>query len=176
MSSANLEALRTAIRNEGLPLPERKTAAEHYTGALVDAVQEPSDDHPEVIALRTPASADGPLGDIYPWARAISNEACGWAASGPTLPQAVRHVHERLRLRALLAVIVDEAAHLLERLEAFRRVLVDHLDPHGFYRKNQYDPEKMLSKVLPATATKYGGWNKQPVPVVRPPHDLADVW
>jgi hypothetical protein len=70
---------------------------------------------------------------------------------------------------------VDESAHRLERLEACRRVLDDHLHPHDFYRKN-YDAEKMLANVLPANALKWGSWRTGKVPVVRPPRDLADVW
>jgi hypothetical protein len=171
-----LETLRDAIRDESLSMTERRTAAEHYNAALTDAVQEPADDHPEVVELRTPWKDDGPLGNIAPMAWKQRNISYEWSADGPTLTQAIKRVHDRLKLRALLAVVVDDSAHKLERLEASRRVLDDHLHPQSFERKNGYDAERMLSKVLPTTATKYGGWNRPPVPVVRPPRDLADVW
>jgi hypothetical protein len=174
--SNKLDQLRAAIADENLPLSERHTAAEHLVTAVVDAVPAPAEDHTEVVELVTPWKDDGPLGGMDPKAWRVRNEVYGWHESGPTLSQAKRHVHAHHRLRALLTVVTDENAHRLERLEACRVLLDEHLDPRNFYRVNSYTPEQMLEKVLPASATKYGGWNKPPVPVTRPPLTMADVW
>jgi metallophosphoesterase superfamily enzyme len=79
-------------------------------------------------------------------------------------------------VNTFLGVAVDTSAHRLTRLEACRVILDEHLDPRNFYRRNGYNAERMLENVLPASATKYGGWNKPPVQVERPPMTLADVW
>jgi hypothetical protein len=173
--SNKLDQLRTAIADESLGLPERRTATELYVAGLVDAVPAPAEDDAEVVELVTPWTDDGTLGSIAPLAWKQRNLAYGWHESGPSLAQARKHVHDRLKFRALLAVVVDESEHRLERLEACRRVL-DELHPQNFYRVNGYTPERMLDRVLPATATKYGGLFQPSVPVMRPPMTLADVW
>jgi hypothetical protein len=175
MSSSKLEALRTAIADESIPLSERRTAAEHYVAEMVDAIPAPAEDNAEVAELVTPWTDGGTLGSFAPMAWKQHNLAYGWRESGPTVAQAIKRVHDRLRLRVMLGVVVDENAHHLERLEACRRVL-DELHPQNFYRRNGYDAERMLAKVLPATATKYAAWDKPPAPVERPPQTLADVW
>ncbi len=164
------------MADEQVSLAERKAVAEHLIQLVVDAEPVPGDDHAEVMELRTPWTDDGPLGSIAPMAWKQRNISYGWSADGPTLAQARKRVHDRLKLRTLLAVMVDEAAHRLERVAACQAVLHDHSDPHGFHRKNDCDAEKLLDKVLPPTATKFGGWNEPRVPVVRPPQCLADVW
>lgn len=173
MSKTNYEQFRSLIADESLPLTERRTAAEHYITALVDAVPEPGDDHAEVIELRTPWKSDR-LGSIAETAWKARNGAYGWYANGPTVSQARAHVHKRLKLLVLLAVVVDEHAHHLERLAACQSLLEDHRHPQNFYRKNGYHAEKLLSKVLPATAHKWTAKGK--VPVERPPREFADVW
>lgn len=173
--SNKLDQLRTAIADESLGLPERRTAAEHLIVEMLDAVPVPGDDNAEVVELLTPWTDDGTLGSIAPMAWKQRNLAYGWRESGSTLAQAIKRVHDRHKLRAVLGVVVDESAHRLERLEACRRVL-DELHSQNFYRRNGYDAERMLAKVLPASATKHSGWNKPPVPVTRPPMTLADVW
>jgi hypothetical protein len=176
MSNAEFEALRAVVADESLSLVERKQAAEHYVAGLVDAVPAPAEDDAEVVELVTPWKDDGPLGGTAPMAWRACNEVYGWHKDGPTLAQARKRVHNGLRLRVLLGVAVDTSAHRLTRLEVCRVILDEHLDPRNFYRVNSYTPEQMLAKVMPASATKYGGWNKPPVPVTRPPMTLADVW
>lgn len=172
-SNVKLDGLRAAIADESLGLPAQRTAAQHYIAAIIDAVQEPGDDHAEVIELRTPWKDGGTLGGIAPLAWKQRNLSYGWHEGGPTLTQARRRVHDHLKLRALLAVVVDESAHRLGRLEACRRVL-DDLHPQNVCRVNGYDAERMLSTVLPATAQKWKASLK--VPVERPPREFADVW
>jgi hypothetical protein len=175
-TQTQVDELRKIIADEALPLAERKAVAEHLVQIIVDAVSAPADDHAGVVALMTPPEWDGPMAEYQPTVQRILNEQRGWASSGPMLPQAKRYVHNGLKFVALLAVVVDGEAHRLERLEACRRVLEDYLSPRNFYRENHYDAEKMLSKVLPATALKWGAWDKGKVPVVRPPQCMADVW
>jgi hypothetical protein len=172
--SKKLDQLRAAIADESIPLTERRTAAEHLVTAVVDAVPEPEEDNAEVVELLTPWTDDGTLGSIAPMAWKQRNLVYDWHESGPSLAQARKHVHDRLRFRALLAVVVDESAHRLTRLEACRVILDEHLHPQGYHRKNNYNAEKLLEKILPPDAMKWTASGK--VPVVRPPMTLADVW
>jgi hypothetical protein len=143
--SNRLDGLRTAIRNEALPLAERKQAAEHLITALVDELQEPAEDDKAVFATVAPPSADGPLGDIYPRAWRIANEKRGWAASGPTLAQGRRHVHEQRRTELLKAIYTDKARHSLERIEAAQRILNSE-PPLSFWRKNGYTAQRLVAE------------------------------
>jgi hypothetical protein len=173
-TETQIDELRKIIADEQVSITERKAVAEHLVQLVVDAVPAPGEDHAGVVELRTPWRDDGSLGSLAPVAWRARNEVYGWAPSGPTLPQAIKRVHDGLKFVALLAVVVDEDAHRLEKLAACNAVLHDHLDPRNFYRVNGYDAEKMLSTVKAANATKSTSAGK--VPVVRPPQCMADVW
>lgn len=159
------ELLSAAIRDESLPLSERKTAAEHYISELVDAVPVPADDDSEVTEL------------MQPWrdkklATSFEKLTNGLSTHGETLVNAKRTVLRRRRLRAVLAVIVDGSAHLLEQLAACQKVLDDHLCAKFIH--NNFDPERMLASVVAPSAHKWTSRSK--VPVERPPVTLSDVW
>jgi len=159
------ELLSAAIRDESLPLLERKTAAEHYILELVNAVPVPADDTPEVIELMKPWKNEA-------FAASFAKLTNGISTTGHTLANAKNTVLRRRRLRTVLEVIVDEQAHRLQQLAACKKVLDEHLCSRFAY--NHYSPEKMLDAVIPATAFKWTSEGK--APVERPPRTLADVW
>jgi hypothetical protein len=160
---SNIGELRVVIADESLGLPERRAAAEHYLAELVEAVPAPAEDDAEVVELRTPWKAEGEMGKFMQSGWRSRNTVYGWSPDGPTLTQAKLHVHDRMKLRALLGIIVDDSAHHLERLEACRGVL-GRLSLQNFYRVNGYTPERMLAEVKPDTELK------------RPPREFSDVW
>jgi hypothetical protein len=165
MTMSKIELLRAAIRDESLPTAERIAAAEHYATALMDAVEMPADDDPEVLGLQQPWK-DRVLADLM-------SKGTGVAVNGETPSDAKKIVMERKRLRALLRIIVDEAAHRLEKLAACQRVLGDHPGFHN-WGVNGYTPERLLAEVLPVGSFKWTSTGK--CPVQRPPMSLADVW
>lgn len=170
-----LQDLRALIADESITLAGRTVAAEHAVQLQLASVPAPAEDDAEVVELLKTWADDGSLGSLLPTAWKQRNLASGWSESGPTLSQARKWVHDRLRLRALLGIIVDEesASHRLERLEACRCVL-ETLHPRNFYRVNTYTPERMLAEIKPYTAVKWGTGGK--VPVQRPPREIADAW
>ena len=173
-TSLEYQQLRAAVSNVALPIGERQSAAEHLVRLMVAGVPVPADDDAEILELRTPWKDDGKLGSNAPAACRARNEVFGWHVDGPTLSQAKRHVHDRHMLRLLLAIIVDESVHRLERLEACRVVLGDNLRPRSPQRRNNYSPEKLLAEVLPSGAFKLTASGR--AKVSRPPLAVADVW
>lgn len=164
MQASNAE-LRAIITNDALPLSERTEAADHaITIALADIEAAGiADDDPAVIARMTP------------WEdRKLAELAAGYG-DGESLAVAKRNVLELRKRRAVLAVVVDEQAHTLERLTA-RRWMLAQSHPRSFWHMNNYSPERMLAEVLPATATKSTSIFKGPEPVSRPPMSALDVW
>lgn len=175
--SERLAQLRAVVANEGVTVPERTKAAEHYVELLVSAVLEPKDTDAEVIELLAvpPDKGESRFTDLLQTARELRNKSFGWAESGPTVRQAKERVHNRLRLRKLLSVIVTESELKMIRVEACQRVLTDHLHERGFHRANGFTAEMMFAAIQPSNAMKWSGLLKQ-VPVERPPITLADVW
>jgi hypothetical protein len=165
MSSKKIQELRQIVRDEQASIIDRKVVAEHMMQVLVDSVPEPSDDDPEVLRLRQPWK-DRALADIMA-------KGAGVAVNGETLSDAKEAVFGRKKLRAVLDVIVDEAAHRLEKLAACQRVLGDHPGFHN-WGLNGYTPEHLLAVVLPVGSFKWTSTGKHPVQ--RPPMSLADVW
>jgi hypothetical protein len=165
-----ISQLRAAVEDTALPLSERKDAAEHLVKVVVKAVPDPADDDPEVVELRTPW-------ENTEITKLFSKGPNTVPLSGHSLPDAKAKVLQRRTLRAALAVVVDSTANQLERLAACERILEDH-PQISKWRYNSYTPERMLVEVLPADSVKWDAlsWRRGPVPVVRPPRELSDVW
>jgi hypothetical protein len=163
--------LRSVTADEGQSLPARRAAAEHLIGLHVEAVEAAgvSDDDPEVSALRTPWK-DAELASMF------CKSPDGPPLKGWPLSDAKSKVLDRRKLRALLAVVVDEKAHPLERLAACEKVLRDY--PVGKWRMNSYTAARLLAEILPADSVKWDSdsWRRGPIQVQRPPMELKDVW
>ena len=174
----NEKNLRAFVGNESLGTAQRRDAAEMLVGLKLNAVPEPADDDPEVAELRTPWPDDASLGAVLPMAWRQRNIAYGWPSEGPSVAQARKHIHKRVKLRALLAVVVDEKENRLVRLAACDAVVREH-SPKGALRNVHKSAEEMLSAVKPSTASKWvagpNGFPEQ-VLVSRPPQSMADVW
>lgn len=176
MSESKLEELRRIIADTDLPIAERRVAADHAVKLQLAAVAEPPEDDARVLELRTPWTETGKLEvlkNVYASGWKGRNLALGWDESGPTIREAKKRVHERYRMRAVLAVIVDKSLNDLEKIAGCQYVL-DQLHPRSYYHANAFTPEKMLAAILPDNAMKWIPWRK--VPVERPPKSLADVW
>ncbi|MDP9038398.1 MAG: hypothetical protein M3O02_03865 [Acidobacteriota bacterium] len=137
-----LELLRIAIRNEVLPLAERKQAAELLISTALEAVPLPAEDDPEVVERMTAPSAGGTLGELLPIAWGIGNELRGWSRSGATLNQAQAFVREKRRTRLLEELYRDPNLHPLERTEAARQTL-ERLPALSPMRRN-YTPQQLI--------------------------------
>jgi hypothetical protein len=166
------EKLRSVIADETQPLTARKAAAEHLVRLKIETVEAAGvpDDDVEVVSLMQPWK-DTKLAQMFSHTSGAPPQA-GWP-----LPIAKAKVLQNRKLRVVLAVAVDKAAHRLERLAACKRILEDH-PQIVLWRYNSATPEKLLATALPDDAVK---WTSQslfhgPVPVSRPPTELADVW
>ncbi len=94
-------------------------------------------------------------------------------ASRWSLRDARAEVLRRHRERVLLAVVVNESAARLERLEAAQTILdASHAD--GKWRRNSYTAERLLTEIAPPGSIRYTSAGKRVVS--RPPLDKADVW
>lgn len=172
--TAETTQLRSIVENEELPMKQRKDAATHLVQLIVAGVPEPEADDAEVIER------------MKPWPRETEAQASiaemmdritgGKATQGWSLADAKAEVWRRKRMRAALAVIVDEEADHLERLAACDVILSDFMPPAGMHRRNGWAPDQMLSSILPMTATKIVRLFEPPVPVSRPPVEMRDVW
>jgi hypothetical protein len=164
---SKVDELRAIIADEQVSITERRAVAAHLIRLTVESVSQPSSDDIEVIELMTPWE-DHVL--AAQWSEATN----GRSANGCTQTRALEIVYRRHRLRAVLAVVVSEAAHRLERLAAVETVLNDFMHPQGHYHRNAFTSEKLLETVKPATAVKWTVRGKEPV--ARPPVGFADVW
>ena len=166
--SNQLEPLRTVVEDESLDIAARRAAAAHVVQLVVDGVPDPSDDDLEVVQLCTPW-ADQEL------AKLASEGTGGRSVNGWSLSDARQRVLTRLKVRAVLDIVVDEAAHKLIRLASCQTMLDTFMNPNGHYRRNAYTAERLLAAIIPAGSQKWvsGGRKEQ---VVRPPRDLGDVW
>jgi hypothetical protein len=171
-STDELAALRAVVEDNSKPQNERSAAAGLIVTLTVDAVADPTDEDAEVVKLRTPSDDGGPLSDVM---AAVTQ---GRSRTGWSLADARAEVFERHRLRAVLAVVVDEAAPNMIRLAACQTVLDQFMHPNGRYRQGAYSPERLLAEVVPADAFKHTSQSmfKGKVPVCRPPKTFADVW
>jgi len=171
MDEQQAKQLRSVVVDEGQSLQSRKAAAEHLIGLHVEAVEAAgvSDDDPEVSALRTPWK-DAELASMF------CKSLDGPPLKGASLSDAKNTVFQRRKLRALLAVVVDEKAHPLERLAGCERILHDY--PVGKWRMNSYTAARLLAEILPADSVKWDSesWRRGPIQVQRPPMELKDVW
>ncbi|WP_158788595.1 hypothetical protein [Granulicella sp. L46] len=175
ISSEKLDDLRALISDESITLAGRMVAAEHAVRLQVAAVPEPTEDHAEVQELLKPWPRETALERQF--AEMFEGATGGRSLNGWSLKDALVKVKERLVFRAFLAIVVDESIHRLERLEACRVILEDHLHPQNTFRFNRLSPEMMLERVLPDTTMKSSGYLSEPkVPVERPPQSLEDVW
>lgn len=161
------------LQNESLSLTERQTAAHLAVELQIGAVPTPADEDPEVVALRTPWPERYGSTVCFGLAWAVRNEHEGWNAKGPTIQQARKYIVNNRREAAVLAIICDTNAHLLERTAAAEYVL-SRLPEDSYYIRQNYTPERMLVEVLPATATRWT--TKGCEQVSRPPLCMADVW
>jgi len=168
-SNEKVADLRELIADESLSINERKLAAEHAVRLQLEDVELTGvpDDDPEIVELMTPW-ADQTLAAMC---ASVTN---GRSVNGWNLTDAKKTVLRRLALRALLAVVVDEAAHRLERLAACQVILDEHLHPRNVLRINGYDAERLLDAVVSADAVKWTSEGQRTVE--RPPQTLADVW
>jgi len=138
----------------------------------VEAVPVPSADDPEVVELQKPWSD--------PFLAQMGAEVTGGRSlTGYTLKDAVETVHKRHQLRAVLAVVVDDTAHRLERLAACQ-VILDDAHPKGVWRINNYSAETLLEKVewrgRYTANMKREYYRADPPKGERPPMELQDVW
>ena len=157
-----------------MPVKQRRDAAAHLVQVTVAGVREPAGDDAEVVELMKPWPRETPVQAEI--AAIIDNITNGRGTQGRSLADAKAEVWKRHKLRAVLTVIVDEHANRLERLAACDVILTDFLPPMGMYRRNGWNADKMLSSILPTTATKIVRLFNPPVPVARPPMELRDVW
>ncbi|WP_047495871.1 hypothetical protein [Terriglobus sp. TAA 43] len=163
---SNIDQLREIVRDDARPGTEREVAAELLITELVDAVQMPSDDDDEVVAHTQPW-LDGAIKNLFNTGPAAS------IVNGKSLTAARTKVHEDRRLRAVLAIVVDDSTERLERLAACRWLL----KTYSFIRRwavNHYTPERLLETVLTADAHKWTSQGKRRVD--RPAKSLQDVW
>lgn len=155
------------VANISLPTGERKNAAALLVRLKTDAVPQPSTDDAQVQELlkswSTPAVAAG-------YAAALGRTGSIGAKD------AVAYVHKTLRLRILLAVVVDEGADQLVRLAAAEAILRDHLSSRHWLKSNNFTPERMLVAIKPVEKGKMTTFPWKRVPLSRPPMCLADVW
>lgn len=165
----SITELREVARDDSQPAQVRKEAAE----LLVQHIAEQAGaapiqyDDPEVIKLMTPPPENTEVEQFI----ADLMRRCGYTV--PTLAEAKQKVSVQRRLRAVLAVVVDEEASQIERLAACAWVLQEH--PHfNSWKTNGYSPERLLGKVLPAGSLRYTSEGQ--MPVQRPPQSLRDVW
>jgi hypothetical protein len=165
----SIEKVRMAIADESLPDVERRELAEHLIELQIAAVTAEGiqSDDPEVITLMQPW-------DNTALAASAAEATGGRSVNGWCLKDARTKVLERHRLRVLLSTICDDAAHHLERLAACTVILDGYLPIQGKHRRGGYTPEKLLSEVLPTSATKWKSAGR--LPVQRPPRSYADVW
>lgn len=164
MNSENKTHLRLVLADETLPIQSRQAAAEHLIKLVIESVQEPANDNQEVLKLQQPW-------ENREFAAMFANSV---AVDGESPAEAKRIVRQRNRLRAVLAVVVDESAHRLERLAACQKVLDD--TPRTNWPANGYTPDGLLAEVLPAGTLRWAGLFKEQVPVNRPPKGISDVW
>lgn len=162
---AEIEELRAIIQNDELPIQKRQTAAEHLVQIVAEAAEKAivKDDDPEVIELQKPRE-DAGLAQLFKYAP-------------PTLQQAKADIAKRRRLRAVLAIVVNETASTIERLAACAWILGQYPEISK-WGLNQYTPERLLAEALPADGVKWTScslWDG-PVQVSRPPQSLQDVW
>jgi hypothetical protein len=165
--SEKIEALRTVVEDEGLDIAQRRDAAAHIVTLTVDAVPEVPDADTEVVTLTTPW-ADPVLAKI------AADATGGRSVNGYSLPDAKQTVIKRHRVRALLAVVVDDTAHKLIRLAACQTALDGFLHPNGVHRRSAYTAERLLAEVRPSDSFKWTSKGKEQI--ARPPLSLADVW
>jgi len=172
--TAEITQLREIVKDESLSVKQRRHAAAHVLQLIVAGVPEPGADNHEVVER------------MKPWPRETEMQASlaemmdritgARATQGWSLADAKSEVWKRNRMRAVLAVVVNEDAGHLERLAACDVILSDFMHPAGTHRRNSWTPDKMLSSILPSTATKITNFTKPPIEVSRPPMELRDVW
>ena len=159
--------LRIVIADEQKPLPVRQAAAELLIQQIAEAAEQVpvADDDPEAIELMAPFQDSELMKMMFP------------SYKPSTLAQTKKTVAERRKLRAVLAAVVDESAHQLERLAGCAWVL-EARPEISRWRMNQYGPEKLLSTVIPPDGVKWTSRSlfEGPTPVLRPPQSLQDVW
>ncbi|SFS10825.1 hypothetical protein SAMN05421771_1853 [Granulicella pectinivorans] len=166
MHNPELDQLHSVVENDEVPMQKRRDAADHLIEMAVEGVPEPRNDDQEVLARMTPWS-DGPVKSL------VLGISFAKAALGENLADAISEVQKVHRLRSVLAVVVDESAHRLERLAACQWVLANygHISK---WRANNYGAQNLLAEVSFPTATKWTYDGK--LPVERPPLELKDVW
>ena len=162
-----LAGLRAIVADETKPLTERTAAAALIVQLTVDGVPDPVDDDEEVVELRKPWADGGPLSDVIA-------SVFKYSRTGYPLAEARAEVLKRHRERAILAVVVDEAAHCLIRVAACQTMLDSYLPAKGRHRLNGYTAERLLAAVIPADGHKWTSAGKQSVE--RPPRVINDVW
>ena len=167
MPTEKLEDLRQIVADEQTNMTTRQLASERYIDELANAVSQPTDDDPEVQERMKPWKDQ----DLASLMRGTSGSS--QFGNGESSPAAKKEVHQRRRLQSVLAVVVDEDAHLLERMAACERVLADH-PQIAKWRLNHFTPKRLLETVLPQGATKWTSAGRFPIEC--PPLDIQDVW
>jgi hypothetical protein len=171
-TETKINELRAIIADEQVGITERRAVAAHVVRLQAETVEDASPDDPEVVALKQPwprdTAVDREIADQ--WSRVTNGRSVnGWSEA-----DALAKTTERHRLRVLLALIVDECLHRLERLAACQAVIDSHLRSQGSLRNAALTAESLLAKVIPPDAVKWT--DKGMMSVVRPPREYADLW
>ena len=175
-SYTEIDVLRTTVTLDSQPMTARQNAATLVVKLVHDGVPAPADSDLEVLKLTTPKDRSKETDDQ----RNVNDllaKMLGNTALGLTVAKAKSAVHDRHRLHAVLALIVDEGVHRLIRLAACLHIL-DSNPQIGLWAKNGYSASKLLDTVVPAGSLKYTSRSifDGPMQVERPPLVLADVW
>jgi hypothetical protein len=170
MMKSEIDQLRSVVRDEAVPVAERREAATLLVELAAKAVPTVTADDPEVRSLTAP------------WPRETEPEVTTAAifssySGGMPSPDALATVQGRWVLRSQLAAVLDVSLPELERLETVRAILAGLPEGHAL-KLNGATPEKLLTTVdRPDAQRQYmvdGRYEYRPVS--RPPVCLDDVW
>lgn len=168
---SKVEELSGIVADEQQPIGSRKVAAEHLIQLRIEAIEAESvpDDDPEIAQLTQPWS-NTKLAELW------SPTPNAPALKGRSLPDAKLVVMKRRKLRMLLGVVCNDAAHRLEQLASCEELLQHHATRKWVL--NGFTAERLLTEALPSGTLKYdsASWKRGPIPVNRPPRELNDLW